>query len=330
MYDAVLLRLSVCAAVMLSGCALIGYDLSSDSDSDPQAGETGNGSSGRGGAGADTDGGTSGASATGGGDGGGGGLPGWFGGGGGGQGGFGWPWPTAGRDGDAGVTLDAGSADAGDERLPDPCPELADGTPCDVNGFCKSEQTCFGGVCLGGVERDCSDLDQGCMHGVCVEENRQCMAKPVADGIPCGLGESCHEGVCRLDELCAPDQTCDLACTADECHISCDGANSCTIGCTLGADCDIGCQDAFNCETTCESATCDVDCRDATICDVTCSNSSCRIRCAGAVSCTEVVCGPGSSCEIECGGSDCDFALCATNDVQQCPGDFLVCNGECP
>jgi hypothetical protein len=184
---------------------------------------------------------------------------------------------------------------------------------------------------VGGVERDCSHLDIGCMHGVCVEEDRSCWSKALADGTECGAGQTCHEGVCRRDEGCAAGEDCELACVDDDCHLSCDEANTCVVACELGADCDVDCRDTNNCAPACaSSATCDVDCRDANNCDVSCVESSCEIRCAGAESCDGIVCGPGARCAIECDGSDCDFELCAANDVQQCPGDVLVCNGTCP
>ena len=327
MYDAVLSRLSVCAVALLSGCALIGYDLSANGE--PHAGSSANGSGGRAGSDGDgeRDGGTSGAPALDGGNSGQGGVSGWWG-----SGGFGgWPgWPpSAGIGGDADAAVDAGG-DAGGSLLPDPCPGEPDGTPCFINAFCKLDMTCTGGVCMGGIERDCSELDGSCIHGACYEEGRTCLAKPDAEGTSCGLGQACHEGVCRTDEVCDPGQDCDLACAGGECHIACDGANTCTVACPSGTDCDIDCQGANTCAPSCESATCDVDCRDASNCNATCVNSDCRIRCEGAENCEEVVCTLGASCLIECGGSECEFALCSTNDVQQCPGDVLVCNGPCP
>lgn len=326
MYDAVVARLCVCAVAMLSGCALIGYDLGSDPES--QAGRTGDGNAE---AGRGTDGGAAVAGGRDGSEDGGSAARAGRGGSAGASGGS-----SAGSGAGAGTSetdaaIDAGAADGGgDVLLPDPCPGLADGTLCERNVFCRSEMRCSGGVCVGGIERDCSGLDQGCMHGVCIEEDRRCLAKPIEDGTDCGSDRTCLAGVCRTNQSCGSGLSCDQSCGGDDCHFDCQDADACTVACDSGSDCDVDCQDATSCAPTCNSAECDVDCRNADSCDAVCSDSDCRIRCETGGDCSAIVCAAGSTCLIECGGGNCNFQLCATNDVQQCPGDVLICNGVCP
>jgi hypothetical protein len=343
MYAAVLPRLSLCAllggiapalrggalSLALSGCALIGYDLGAVEGAG--AGRTGDGSSGT--AAANT------AGAKGAGMGAGAGRGGGSAAGDGGRGG------QAGADADASAPIagSGGDADAssgadaaadggvGDDAglLPDPCPGMPDGTPCDINSFCKSDMNCSNGRCAGVTDRDCSEFDQGCTEGVCIEAERRCVPKDVADGTNCGPGRTCSGGVCS-GSGCVADQSCDLSCDGEDCALDCEQAATCTIVCTADSDCDVGCQDIDECVGACESSTCDFDCRGAVLCNAVCTDSSCRIRCEDAGNCNAIVCATGASCVIECGADTCAFALCAAGDEQQCPDGVLVCGTDCP
>ena len=50
---------------------------------------------------------------------------------------------------------------------------LADGTACDTGLYCQTGETCQAGLCAGGTERDCSDLDP-CTVDACHEADRTC------------------------------------------------------------------------------------------------------------------------------------------------------------
>ncbi len=79
-----------------------------------------------------------------------------------------------------------------------------DGTPCDDGVWCTEDEACSGGLCDGGVARDCSEsvTDPQCQAPYCNEAERTCMAVPANegqicnDGQFCTTGERCRTGVC--------------------------------------------------------------------------------------------------------------------------------------
>jgi hypothetical protein len=172
MYEGVLRKPVLCVLALLSGCALIGYELASGSD--PSSSH---------------DGGSAGASS--------GGAPGTGGDSGGGGGG-----DDSDSDGGSDPNPDGG-------LLTDRCPNLPDGTRCNVGRFCRLDQRCSRGVCMGGAARDCTHLDAACVRGVCIESTNTCERKAVADGSECGFERSCYEGECRRSQSCEPGPNCD-------------------------------------------------------------------------------------------------------------------------
>jgi hypothetical protein len=314
MYAGVIRRLSSCAGiapalrggataigglvVLLSGCALIGYDLAPGSGPSGGAADGGADISGAGGANRAGRGGTGGATSTGmtdgGGDSGSGGSGSGTGGNGAGDGG-------AGPDTDGGVT----SGDGG--LASDPCPGAPIGTP------------------------DCSHLDDGCEVGICVA-GVGCDREPVENGTACGPEHLCYRGICRFAETCLPDASCDYDCGGVPCRFICSGANDCVLGCESGSDCDVDCVGTTNCRPTCEAASCYVDCTRANNCQVTCAaGASCHIECDDSENCDAVVCEGDAACMIECGDNrdNCGFESCS-GSIQQCDQEIIVCNRECP
>lgn len=94
---------------------------------------------------------------------------------------------------------------------------LADGTSCDDQSACTTEDTCQSGQCAGAT-LGCDDGNP-CTDDVCdpvtgcsnVANTASC-----DDGDPCTTGDVCSEGVCQAGE----PETCDdnNACTIDICH----------------------------------------------------------------------------------------------------------------
>ncbi|MBI3073615.1 MAG: hypothetical protein HYY84_16000 [Deltaproteobacteria bacterium] len=58
---------------------------------------------------------------------------------------------------------------------------LPDGTGCATTEFCRVNLTCTGGLCDGGVPRDCSGVADECNDGACDEVNDVCVKVPKID-----------------------------------------------------------------------------------------------------------------------------------------------------
>src|SRR5207249_541985 len=81
---------------------------------------------------------------------------------------------------------------------------------CDVNDGC-----------VAGTAVDCSNLDDVCRHGACIEPDGHCEAQPVADGTVCNANgdtcsqpDTCQGGFCRAGG--GGDTDGDLVCDADD------------------------------------------------------------------------------------------------------------------
>ncbi|MFX1286455.1 MAG: PKD domain-containing protein [Promethearchaeota archaeon] len=84
-----------------------------------------------------------------------------------------------------------------------------DGTACNDDLFCTTNDICMAGICGFGTPVDCSYLDDQCNIGICDEVSDQCVADPnpkegfsCDDGDVCTIGDTCQLGVCTgiLDE----------------------------------------------------------------------------------------------------------------------------------
>ena len=74
---------------------------------------------------------------------------------------------------------------------------------CAAPSACWNAGRCEDGFCIsGGARDDCSDLDEGCVVGVCDPHEGGCTTEPAPDGAHCDDGfactseESCRDGVC--------------------------------------------------------------------------------------------------------------------------------------
>ncbi len=95
------------------------------------------------------------------------------------------------------------------------------GTPCDDGNFCTIADNCDGEGTCGGQTRDCSELDDQCIQGVCDEQTDACIGvaanegQPCDDSLFCTTAEVCHDGVCGAGQPTDCDDAID--CTIDSC-----------------------------------------------------------------------------------------------------------------
>jgi len=87
---------------------------------------------------------------------------------------------------------------------------VAEGTPCEDGDACTTEDTCSGGVCVGGPPVDCDDgnpcTDDGCNPSTgCYHNNN---TSPCDDGDVCTDSDTCSGGVC-VGGSCADGTLCD-------------------------------------------------------------------------------------------------------------------------
>jgi len=72
----------------------------------------------------------------------------------------------------------------------------------DPMDLCTVSKTCTAGTCQGGQPKNCSQLTQGCVLGVCDVNTGQCVTQSVGQGQPCDdlnfctTGETCNNGSC--------------------------------------------------------------------------------------------------------------------------------------
>lgn len=94
---------------------------------------------------------------------------------------------------------------------PDPCrtPECdpvtrqclyhdLDGIPCEDGDLCTSEDMCFGGVCTPGFAAQCGGFDGPCTAGFCNPKTGNCGVEFINEGMPCEDGQAC-----TINEFCA-------------------------------------------------------------------------------------------------------------------------------
>ncbi len=81
-----------------------------------------------------------------------------------------------------------------------------EGQGCDDGDLCSAGESCGGGVCGGGVFKDCSALDNFCGVGVCESQSGLCGtdSAPGMEGVACDDGyvctpnDVCTDGVCGV------------------------------------------------------------------------------------------------------------------------------------
>lgn len=95
-----------------------------------------------------------------------------------------------------------------------------DGTPCNDNLFCTTDDVCNGGQCAG-VPKLCADPNDPCKTGSCNEANDTCIIIPGNDGAACDDSNACTTG-----STCSAGQ-CVGGAPANQ-GGACDDKNACT------------------------------------------------------------------------------------------------------
>ena len=236
----------------------------------------------------------------------------------------------------------------------DQCEETPsnEGGTCSDGDACTSGETCQTGNCQGGVDTDCSHLDDTCNTGSCNPTSGLCEALPgneggaCDDGLYCTVLDTCSTGTCtgtQRDCSASGDACNEGTCNevTDACEAvpvpeggACDDGLYCITGesCTAGTcsggsalDCDDG--------VTCTSDSCD---EAADACDNVPVDASCAdgLYCNGAESCdgllgcqagTTVTCDDAVSCTVDSCNEATDSCDHTASDAA-CD-DGLYCNG---
>lgn len=108
-----------------------------------------------------------------------------------------------------------------------------DGGACvDQSNLCEVGHTCSGGVCSGGMPKNCNHLSVGCNTGVCDSVTGQCVAQPIMNGNACNDQNNCTTG-----ETCQNG-----SCTGGTAITQCIGGDlCCPQGCVEATDADCSC-----------------------------------------------------------------------------------------
>ncbi|MBP46864.1 MAG: hypothetical protein CMH53_02915, partial [Myxococcales bacterium] len=119
---------------------------------------------------------------------------------------------------------------------------------CDDGDSCSEKDTCSGGACTAGSQKDCDD-NNACTTDVCNSQTGSCDNTAIQDGGACDDGDLCTDTDSCVAGKCAGSQkTCDDSdpCTAD----SCDAAKGCVNTSKAGGACDDGnpCTDKDACD----------------------------------------------------------------------------------
>jgi hypothetical protein len=238
------------------------------------------------------------------------------------------------------------------------------GLPCDDGNACKSNDLCFGPVCMGTVWVDCDDSNM-CTEDTC-EEATGCIHTPVFnlcnDANECTENDVCSNGICKG----SGGPSCDdgKPCTKDTCtklggcaHTvitgACSDGNPCTTGDTCDGETCVG-GPAPNCNDNnpCTADTCDpavaggckhtpntAACDDGNPCTSgdTCSGGTCKpggiASCSDGNPCTDDPCLPAVGCKhLKREGSCDDSDPCSTDDFcmdGKCvPGKAVSCDDD--
>jgi hypothetical protein len=108
-----------------------------------------------------------------------------------------------------------------------------EGQPCnDPNDLCTVNKTCATGVCVGGDPKNCSQLTQGCVLGVCDVNSGQCVTQNLVNNDPCDDLDACTTGELCNNGSCAGGSPVTACVNNDGC---------CPSNCTANNDIDCAC-----------------------------------------------------------------------------------------
>ena len=231
--------------------------------------------------------------------------------------------------------------------------DLVNGTPCDDNNACTTEDLCVAGACSG-TPLSCDDQNP-CTNDTCSQTigcTSTFNSAPCDDGNDCTLGDICVQGSCSG----TPDASCVCNSTADcltfEDGDACNGtlicvANKCVVDPSTVVTCDISANG--ECRTnTCDPAdgTCDVvnaqngkPCSDGNACTESdaCSGGTCvgaaTVACNDGNTCTDDSCNASVGCVFVDNTASCDDGdPCTDGDsclAGTCQPGANTCPGAC-
>ncbi|MFQ5478157.1 MAG: hypothetical protein ACE5E4_06030 [Candidatus Binatia bacterium] len=232
------------------------------------------------------------------------------------------------------------------------CVNQPNASACDDGNLCTTNDTCVGGVCVGGAPLDCSDgnvctsdscdAQLGCLHANNID--------PCDDGSACTLNDQCSGGLCVGGP--APDCDDGNVCTDDSCDagtgcvhqantFSCDDGDACTTADTCSAGQCVGgptpdCNDGNECTADscdplagCQHANVSISCDDGDACTTndTCSGGQCLgglpPQCDDGNICTDDSCDLVAGCVNTDNSAPCDDGdACTVSDT--CGGGLCV------
>lgn len=232
------------------------------------------------------------------------------------------------------------------------CVYVNNSNPCSDGSACTTNDTCSGGVCVGGPAPNCDDLNP-CTNDAC-DPGMGCQhvnnSSPCNDGNACTTNDTCGGGSCNGGP--APNCGDNNVCTTDSCDpitgcqhvnnsVSCDDGNACTVNETCSNGVCVGtvplnCGDNNSCTndscnplTGCVFVNNTDPCNDGSICTTgdVCVGGSCvggsTMVCNDSNNCTTDSCHPTLGCQHNFNTSPCDDGqFCTTND--QCAGGVCV------
>ncbi|MBI3834345.1 MAG: hypothetical protein HY287_08460 [Planctomycetes bacterium] len=243
------------------------------------------------------------------------------------------------------------------------CVYMNNSSPCSDGDACTTNDTCSGGVCVGGSPLVCNDgnvcTDDTCDSGTgCVYTNNTASCD---DGNACTTNDTCAGGSC----VGGPPLVCNdgNSCTDDSCDMTqgcryinnsdpCNDGNACTTNDTCAGGVCVG-GDPPNCDdgNVCTTDGCDSlsgcthvnnadSCSDGDACTTNdmCSGGVCvggsPLACDDGNVCTDDSCNPGFGCVFTDNTDICsDGDACTTNDTCSggtCGGTTINCDDGNP
>ncbi|MFT7625572.1 MAG: hypothetical protein ACI9WU_004763, partial [Myxococcota bacterium] len=240
--------------------------------------------------------------------------------------------------------------------------ECTNDAACDDGDPCNGVETCSGPTgsltCQEGTAIECAVSGDPCSHNICNATSGLCEATDIAEGLACGLDDSCQidkvcqGGSCTGTSIPCPDQACWTVsgCDADAGCLyaavangtSCNDGDPCTIkdSCSGAGDCG-GTADDCDDNNSCTADTCSAtegcihtQLAKGTACDTdnnlctpdTCNTTgNCKAaeptECDDGVSCTNDGCDPGTGqCVFAPDHSQCVDTNSCTSDVCSATG----------
>ncbi len=198
---------------------------------------------------------------------------------------------------------------------------VADGTACDDNQLCTTDDACVSGVCTG-VPVVCTNSGPCIIGGLCDPGGGYCYnlyaddGTPCDDGNACTVGETCLYGTCGLGRGISVSCDDDNPCTDD----SCDPSTGC-VNTPNTSPCDDG--NACTTEDTCGGGTCQgtpVECSDGN----PCTTDTCDSHTGCAHTNNSAPCDDHNACTQgdHCAAGSCVGALVDCDDHNPCTNDF--------